>query len=144
MASNAKVISSYQRFAQTAEPLLNITDKAHYESALALVEELLEAADDNAHEPLNGLIDLVSHAIEQYENRDQTHCEEFNTQALTSAPDVALLRLLMDQHKLGLKDFPEIGDKTLLSRILRGERNLTKQHITKLAARFKISPAMFF
>jgi HTH-type transcriptional regulator/antitoxin HigA len=143
MASNAKVISSYQRFAETAQPLLNITDVADYEAALALVEQLLDAADDTAHEPLNGLIGLLSNAIKSYENSDKS-LVKFETEATTSSADVTLLRLLMDQHKLSLKDFPEIGDKTLLSRILRGERNLTKEHIKKLAARFSISPALFF
>ena len=55
-----------------------------------------------------------------------------------------LLRLLMAQHDLGVADFPEIGDKSLVSRILSGSRNLTKQHIQRLAARFSISAGMFF
>ena len=75
MASNAQVISSYHRFAKTAEPLLNISDNTHYEAALALVEQLLEDATDNDHDPLNGLIELVSTAIEHYES-NQTELEE--------------------------------------------------------------------
>jgi len=55
-----------------------------------------------------------------------------------------MLRLLMEQHKLKGTDFPEIGDKTLISKILNGSRRLTKDHITKLAERFDISPALFF
>ena len=55
-----------------------------------------------------------------------------------------MLRLLMEQHELKGTDFPEIGDKTLISKILNGSRSLTKDHITKLAERFGISPALFF
>ena len=58
--------------------------------------------------------------------------------------DIAMLRVLMDQHGLGVADFPEIGDKSLLSRILSGSRNLTKQHIKKLSRRFGVEPGMFF
>ena len=59
--------------------------------------------------------------------------------------DIAVLLLLMDQHNLTGTDFPEIGDKSLVSRILNGKgRNLTKTHITKLSERFSINPALFF
>ncbi len=143
MVTNAKIISTYQRFAESAEPLLHITYKLHYQEALTLVEKLLEEAVDDRHEPLNGLIKLVSNAIENYENSEEA-LVEFETQASTSSTDVTMFRLLMDQHNLGLKDFPEIGDKSLISRIMHGERNLTKNHIKKLAARFKLSPALFF
>ncbi len=143
MATNAKVISSYQRFAQAADSLLNITSEKNYEAALALVEQLLEEAEDSPHEPLNGLIELVSKAVEHYENTD-TEATGFATVASAGTTDVTMLRLLMDQHQLSLKDFPEIGDKSLVSRILHGKRNLTKQHIQKLASRFNIDPALFF
>ena len=41
-------------------------------------------------------------------------------------------------------DFPKIGNKTLISKILNGRRSLTKEHIAKLSERFAISPALFF
>ena len=135
-----KIINSYQRFAATAQPLLNIKYPQDYEDALTLVEQLMETTMDSTHDPLNGLISLLSNAIASYEK----NLYPSKNEATNLAADITLLRLLMDQHKLSLKDFPEIGDKTLLSRILRGERNLTKGHIKKLAARFNISPALFF
>ena len=55
-----------------------------------------------------------------------------------------MLRLLMDQHELKGREFPEIGDKTLISKILNGSRSFTKDHITKLVERFDISSALFF
>ena len=58
--------------------------------------------------------------------------------------DISMLRLLMDQYELNGTDFPEIGDKTLVSKILKGDRNLTKDHIIKLSERFDISPVLFF
>lgn len=39
---------------------------------------------------------------------------------------------------------PEIGSKSVVSRVLSGERNLTKKHIQALSQRFGISPAVFF
>ena len=57
---------------------------------------------------------------------------------------VCILKLLMEQHALGVSDLPEIGTKSLISRILSGQRQLTKDHITILSKRFNISPALFF
>lgn len=132
-----------QDLAAIAAPYLHITDPVHYEEALALVEALMEDAQDSEDDPLNRVIDLVAQAIGRYE-RDIETLEAFETQASEIPADVAMLRVLMKQHGLGVADFSEIGDKSLVSRILSGSRNLTKQHIRKLAARFGVSESMFF
>ena len=58
--------------------------------------------------------------------------------------DLAMLCLLMDQHDLGTADLPEIGSKSMVSRVLSGERNLSKKHIQALSERFDINPGLFF
>ena len=135
--------TAFQDFAALAAPYLCITDDAHYEAALALVESLMEEAQDSDEDPLNRIIGLVAQAIGRYE-RDQEALNAFETQANEIPVDVAMLRVLMKQHALGVADFPEIGDKSLVSRILSGSRNLTKMHIKKLAVRFGISESLFF
>ena len=51
----------------------------------------------------------------------------------------------MNQHNLTLSDFKtEIGSKSLVSMILNGKRNLTKDHIAKLSSKFNLDPALFF
>lgn len=133
----------YEEFAQVAAPLLNVTNETEYEQALQVVEDLLEQASDDPQDTLNGLIELISRAIAVYEANDSAMME-FDQEADNTAPDVAVLRLLMSQHQLTGADLPEIGDKTLVSKILSGERNLTKQHIEKLSKRFQIDPGLFF
>lgn len=133
----------YEEFAHVAAPLLHITNESEYMQALAVVEALLDQASDDSQDTLNGLIELVSRAISAYEAKD-SELIAFDKACEDVAPDVAVLRLLMSQHQLTGADFPEIGDKTLVSKILSGERNLTKQHIEKLAKRFQINPALFF
>ena len=54
-----------------------------------------------------------------------------------------MLRLLMDQYDLGVADLPEIGSKSMVSRVLSGERSLNKKHITALSERFGINPGFF-
>ncbi|MCW9030116.1 MAG: helix-turn-helix domain-containing protein, partial [Gammaproteobacteria bacterium] len=82
-------------------------------------------------------------AIASYENK-LPEVKAFEKEVASVPADVAMLRLLMEQHELKGTDFPEIGDKTLISKILNGSRSLTKDHIKKLAERFDISPALFF
>ncbi len=135
--------SAFQDFAAVAAPYLHIVDAAHYEEALALIEALLDEARDSEDDPLNRVIGLVAQAVARYE-REQAVTAAFEQQAGEIPADVAMLRVLMRQHGLGVADFPEIGDKSLVSRILSGSRNLTKQHIRKLSQRFGVSPELFY
>lgn len=141
--SDTALKTAFQDFAAIAAPYLHITDEAHYEEALALVESLMEDARDSDDDPLNCVISLVAQAIGRYE-RDIEALDAFQQQTDEIPVDVAMLRLLMKQQGLGVADFPEIGDKSLVSRILSGSRNLTKQHIQKLAVRFGVSESLFF
>jgi HTH-type transcriptional regulator/antitoxin HigA len=51
----------------------------------------------------------------------------------------------MDQYQLKAEDLRnEIGNKSLVSMILNGSRNLTVDHIQALSNRFKIAPSAFF
>jgi len=122
----------------SAVPLLGETPKEQdYQAALELVEYLL------MNHPTSPLLDIVSNRITAYEN---TLPEIINFRAdMEALPDgIAVLMTLMDQYGLKQSDLAdEIGSKSLVSRILRGERKLTVEHIGKLADRFGISPALF-
>jgi len=130
-------------FAQAAAPYFHITDTEHYEEALEFVENLLEEAEDSPDAPLNAVIEMLSHAIEAYENEDE-ELAVFEKRAMDQPADLAMLRLLMDQHGLGTSDLPEIGSKSMVSRVLSGKRDLSKKHIQALSERFGISPGLFF
>ncbi len=69
---------------------------------------------------------------------------EFENQASEGPTELAMLRLLMDQHHLGMANLPEIGSKSMVSRVWSGERSLSKKHIQALSNRFGIDPALFF
>ena len=58
---------------------------------------------------------------------------------------VDILLELMTRHNLHQSSFlDEIGAQPVVSRILNGERQLTREHIENLARRFNVSPAVFF
>lgn len=122
-----------------ALPLLSGSDQRQdYEDALELVEYLIE------HEPDNPLVDLLSLRIAHYEDRDP-RLAAFNARQLEIKSGPGVLSVLIEQHNLRLSDFEnEIGKKSLVSRILSGERQLTVAHIRALCARFGLSPSIFF
>lgn len=137
------IVDAYQTFMATAQPLINIDTDEQYESALETLEQVLESASDTADDPLNLLIDMLSQAIERYESRDK-ELVTFIEEADGIPADIALLRTLMKQHHLTGSDLPEIGDKTMVSKVLNGKRALSRQAIEKLSERFGLRPAMFF
>ena len=130
-------------FAEAAAPYFPITGEAHYEEALTLIESLLAEAEDAPDDPLNAVIDMLGRAIESYENQDE-ELAGFEQHALEQPADLALLRTLMAQYRLGTADLPEIGSKSMVSRVLSGERSLNRNHIAALSRRFDIDPGLFF
>ena len=136
-------IDTCHEFARVTAPYSRISDEEHYKEALNLVENLLEEAEDSPDDPLNAIIEMLGCAIEAYENADKG-LMEFTSGAMSRPVDVAVLRLLMDQHELGTSDLPEIGSKSMVSRVLSGERSLSKRHIQALSKRFAVDSGLFF
>ncbi len=138
------LIQSFKSFSAQAEPVLHIHDKDSYELALTTVSFLFDKASDSKDDPTNDLITLLARAIERYELK-QRDIRAYDIKASALDDGVSTLKLLMDNYHLKTSDFEkEIGKKSLVSMILNGKRSLTKQHIERLAARFGISPALFF
>lgn len=121
-----------------AVPLLGDSpSEQDYNDALALVEELL------MENPSSPLVDIVCARISEYENQ-QPDIQALRAEMDAIPAGLAVLRTLMDQHHLTISDFAdEIGSKSMVSRVLNGERQLSVNHIRKLATRFNISPAVF-
>jgi len=90
-----------------------------YRDALALVDYLIDHDDENP------LIDFLAAKIADYEDNSERFAE-FNNSVDEMPVGVALLRTLIDQHKLTYSDLKEeIGSKSLVSQILSGQRSLT-------------------
>jgi HTH-type transcriptional regulator/antitoxin HigA len=136
--------SSFLGFASEASNILHIKTEHDYQEALKVVEHLFLEAKDTADDPLNDLIDIISRAIDEYELK-QEDIAKFEKEANNMTQEISVLKVLMDQHNLTLADFKnEIGSKSLVSMILNGKRNLTKEHIVKISKRFNLNPALFF
>ena len=137
------IIDAYQAFMATAQPLMSIDTEEEYNATLETLECVLESASDTPDDPLNPLIAMLSQAIERHESRNEP-LMAFVDEAESMPVDIALLRTLMKQHHLIGSDLPEIGDKTMVSKVLNGKRILSRQAIEDLSDRFGLRPAMFF
>lgn len=118
--------------------ITHINNKNDYKNALALIDELIEDYDNN-----RPLIEMISNNIEHWENRSKEF-SDFNNRIKSLNSSSAVLKVLIEQHQLKLDELPEIGSKSLVSKILNNKRRLTLNHIRALSNRFNISPNLFF
>jgi HTH-type transcriptional regulator/antitoxin HigA len=117
--------------------VFTIRKNSEYKKVLSLLERVM--TQDKINEPL---MLTISNAIEEYER--QLHSViKLEEDAADTPSGIALIRVLMDQHNLTMSDLPELGKKANVSLILKGDRNLTINHIKKLGERFGIKPAQF-
>ena len=122
----------------SASFITHICNEQDYKSALELMDELIEDYDEQ-----KPLIEILSFAIEKWEEESQEF-SEFNAQIESLDNGLAVLRVLMDQHKLNTTDFKnEIGGKSMVSMILNKRRKLSLEHIKALADRFSVPPQLF-
>jgi len=138
------LLDGFNSFSKVAGSLFHIHSEKVYLKALETLSDLFDRASDSPDEPLNPLIDILSHSITRYED-SLSEIQAMDKRIDGMDAGVSMLRLLMSQHKLAGSDFEnEIGKRAYVSQILSGDRKLSKDHIKKLSDRFNISPSLFF
>ncbi|EOI5729396.1 type II toxin-antitoxin system HigA family antitoxin [Cronobacter malonaticus] len=137
IADTTKAIEATKQLVAAVPLLGGSSSEKDYRDALALVDYLIDHDDENP------LIDFLAAKIADYEDNSERFAE-FNKEVAEMPVGVALLRTLIDQHKLSYADLKEeIGSKSLVSQILSGQRSLTISHIKALSARFGVKPQWF-
>jgi HTH-type transcriptional regulator/antitoxin HigA len=82
------------------------------------------------------LAELLTLLIEDFEEKRYR---------IPRAKPVDVVRFLMEQHNLLQKDLVDVfGTRSIVSEVLSGKRELNKEHIARLSARFHVSPEVFF
>ena len=100
----------------------------------AVLENLLRQKKRTAEE--KRLAELLTLLIEEFEEKEY---------ALPAGDPIDMLRHLMDSNNLRQVDLLDVfGTASVVSEVLKGKRELSKAHITRLSARFHLSPAVFF
>jgi HTH-type transcriptional regulator / antitoxin HigA len=82
------------------------------------------------------LAELLTLLIEDFEEKRYR---------LPRSTPLDVIRFLMEQHGLLQKDLAEeFGTPSIVSEVLSGKRDLSKDHIKRLSQRFHVSPELFF
>jgi HTH-type transcriptional regulator/antitoxin HigA len=115
-------------------PILSIRNEQEYDSAIEVLNELLDEVGANQQHPLYGLLDILGTLIHVYE-------EEFHPMPGCSGAD--MLRFFMDERHLTQSDLPEVCSQGVVSEILNGKRELNLRQVRALAKRFGVSPEVF-
>ena len=118
-------------------PLAHIRGKRHYDEAIEVIDKLA-IIDEHKLTPgqsdyLYALSDLVGAYEDKHHRIDLSHLTGLD-----------MLKFLLEQHELNASDLGRLlGNRQLGSAILRGERALSKTHIRKICAHFKVSADLF-
>jgi HTH-type transcriptional regulator/antitoxin HigA len=130
----AAISKSLEQHWAAVRPFLSIRDEQDYDTAIELLNQLVdEVGTDEAH-PLYSLLDTLGTVLHEYE-------EERLPMPDCSGAD--MLQFLMEEHGLTQSDLPEVGSQGVVSEILRGKRQLNVRQIRALAKRFHVSPSVF-
>lgn len=125
-----------------AFPLTRITSEKENEVALAVVERLMLFL--NAHTELSP---DVRDQFSQYTVCLGQLIEDFEKQAYpgNKVSGREMLAYLMEIHNLRQQDLKnELGGQSVVSEILKGDRDFNIRQVRALADRFKVSPLAFF
>lgn len=128
-----KITKRYRALCELV-PLKPITGKSGYEAAVGHLNRLLDAGGANQAHGLAGLVEALGEMIHAYEKRQVP---------MQDADPREVLRYLMDEHELRQSDLSDIVTQGTVSDILSGRREISKALAKKLAARFKVSAAVF-
>lgn len=109
-------------------------DKVAYDNAVEVVHAL---AGHKLNQDQDDYLALMAKLVEDYETE--------NLDEPKPVSGVESLKFLLDEHGLSAEDLGEIlgVNRSIAYRILKGSRNLTAEHVKKLAARFSVSTDLF-
>lgn len=125
---------AYAELLAKVPPRVIRTEQENEDYTAALYELEQNHADLAPEE--RDLADLLTLLIEDFEEK---HYQ------LPKAAPLEVVSFLMDQHGLKQKDLVDVfGTPSIVSEILSGKRDLNKDHIARMSARFHVSPELFF
>jgi HTH-type transcriptional regulator/antitoxin HigA len=115
--------------------LCTIRSERHHKAMTEFMNKLLDKIGGQESHPLEGLLDVVTMFVRDYEDR---HIE------IPEASPAEVLRFLMDQHALRQVDLADLfGSQSNVSEVLSGKREINARQARALAKRFRVSPGVF-
>lgn len=135
MNATQNVIKHWESFNAVAQSYLApITNETEYESAEALLDEITDRMETPDDPRYITLFRVLAERIKMWEDVSEPISE--------SSP-AELLAYLMEEHQLKQTDLAELVDQSTLSKILHGERAISKRLAKALGTRFNVSSSVF-
>ena len=112
-----------------------VHDEQDYENAQELIDRLTSIP-----KLTKGQADYLDTWTVLFEDYEREH-HDIDTSDISG---LDALRYLMEQNEMSPSDLGRLlGDRSLGTRILQGQRQLSKEHIRRLCERFKVSADLF-
>jgi HTH-type transcriptional regulator / antitoxin HigA len=118
-------------------PLRPLRSGRDYDAAVRVLDTLAVRPEGSLDPGEQDYFDTLTMLVEAYD-REHHDVDTHQGDPLT------MLKYLMQESGMTQADLGRLlGNRALASLILNGRRHLSKSHIRKLAAHFKVSPALF-
>ncbi len=128
------MIAVAERYSLDVSMPVPITSERQHSEYVSVLDKL--ARKDSRTREEDQYAQVLMALIEAYE--EQKH-------SIPDASPIDVLCALMEANDLRQKDLaPIFGSESIVSEVLRGKRDINKNHIAKLSKRFGVSPAVFF
>ena len=114
-------------------PLVPIRSAGHLRDAFSVLDELSAIDEDRLTQGQGDYLSVLTDLVEKYEDQHDPLHGGFED-------GIAALEYLLGQHGMTASDLGRLlGNRQLGSAILRRQRQLSKDHVLKLADHFKVS-----
>jgi HTH-type transcriptional regulator/antitoxin HigA len=118
-----------------AYPLRALRDEVDHDNAWEMIDRLTSTPRRTAGQ--QEYLDTLSILFSAYE-------QEHYAIETSDLPPLEIVQDLLDHNDMTASDLGRLlGDRSLGAKILRGERQLSKEHIVRLCDRFKVSADLF-
>ena len=129
------ILTTWKRHAD----VLNIhrpSSEGEYDALIELIESIFIAGPKPEQSPYSTLLDIASTYAHDWEEQ---HLE------MPESDPVAVLQFLMAEHQVNQADLVRLGitDQPTLSRILGGQRSISKTIAKRLGQHFNVGADMF-
>jgi HTH-type transcriptional regulator/antitoxin HigA len=118
-------------------PLRPLRSAHDYDAAVTALDALAVRPEGSLQPGEQDYLDTLTMLVEAYD-------EEHHDLGGRQRDPLSTLKYLMEESGMTQADLGRLlGNRALASLILRGQRQLSKSHIRKLANHFKVSPVLF-
>jgi HTH-type transcriptional regulator/antitoxin HigA len=132
---NTPLPGRFEELVQMSPPQA-IMDDVHYENTLEIIDRLMAAGKLTKGQAL--YLETLVQLVAAYE-ADRHAIDTSELSALDS------LKHLLEENGMNASDLARLlgVHASMGSKILRGERSMTVEHVRTLSARFKVNPRLF-